>query len=162
MRIQDKIQLANSGGFVRKPVRWSELADPIPLAILEQLYQYKAEDLGIAGEGQLGRTFNKTPEETLFLVSRNGGLYLVNTEGYDYVRYVRYVGAALTEKPDIVVLEDEHRQPVEILHRNDKFYWGFVENDDGDLEYHGPFDSRKEALEAAEEYCFEAAPGCVA
>lgn len=88
-----QIMLRTLSGYVRKPSRWSEIGDPIPLQLLLDLKQYTSESLGIWKTP--AETFSKTPEEQVFLVGHDGGLYLVNREGFDYARYVRYVGAIL-------------------------------------------------------------------
>lgn len=89
----DQQKLRETFGFHRKPQNWDEVGQPIPLKLLEKLPQYDAKELGI--ESTILRSFTKEVPETLFLVARKGGLYLVNTEGADYARYVRYVGSII-------------------------------------------------------------------
>jgi len=83
-------------GFHRKPINWAEVGLPIPMELLEGLRQYTSVELGISSN--LLRDFTMTPNPTIFLVAHEGGLYLVNTEGSNYARYVRYVGTVVTEK----------------------------------------------------------------
>ena len=78
-------------GYTRKPTNWSEAGDPIPRDKLSELKLYSSDELGITY--QIANGFKFVPEDTVFLVSRLGALYLVSTEGADYVRYVRYVGS---------------------------------------------------------------------
>ena len=87
------MKLWTAGGWHRKPANWQEVGMPIPNEELEALPQYTSKELGI--ERHISAAFKIPVEHNYFLVAHEGGLYVVNTEGATYARYVRYVGTGL-------------------------------------------------------------------
>lgn len=88
---------ALSDQFVRKPASWREVdrivnpnnpafdnAGRIPLGAFPK---YEAHDL-LKNPAELLSSFISTPKATVFRMTRDGKEYLVNTEGFDYPRYV--------------------------------------------------------------------------
>ena len=76
--------------FFRKPTSFSEVTETnipavnIPVHLAQELGMFTTEELGIEG------TFDsfKIATPMVFIVSVNGKQYLINTEGYNYCRYV--------------------------------------------------------------------------
>lgn len=151
MNTEKMNQLRNSGGFTRKPIYWGEVGAAIPVEAIKKLKQYPSTELGISTH--IGATFTKTPDETLFLVNHQDGLYLVNTEGSDYARYVRYVGVSLNPPLDIVELKDEYKQKIEIIKRGDYYWWWFGDGVEfASDRINGGYKTREEAIADANAY----------
>ncbi len=83
------LQIANLK-YDRKPEAWTHVRAGVGRSQLPVLPIYEAEVLGVA-HAPLA-SFRCPVEETVFLVSVNqGDVYLVNTEGANYCRYVARV-----------------------------------------------------------------------
>lgn len=78
------------GGWHRKPTSWGVVGEPIPLSTLACCQVYSSVDLGV--HRNITSDLKRVPEDHIFLITHGEGLYLANTEGYSYLRFVRYIG----------------------------------------------------------------------
>lgn len=74
--------------YDRKPEVWSAVKCTVPAIAVhgKDLAVYNVDDLGI--RFQTLKTFAFKPTATIFLVRRDVEVFLINTDGYDYARYV--------------------------------------------------------------------------
>lgn len=65
----------------------------------------------------------------------------------------------MSKRRDVVVLNDEHRQPIKVYEYLGHWYWLFVNwPDDEEQEPNGGFNTRAEAITDAQDYCDQGAP----
>jgi len=137
--------IRNLGGWHRKATSWQEVGLPIPLELLEDLPQYTSEELGV--NYNMAADFKVPVDAGVFLLGHAGGVYLVNTEGSNYARYIRYIGGF---PKDVEITDDG--TTIEIVKVRDKFYWLFANIDLLSQDLIGPFDSRELAVQDAHEF----------
>lgn len=74
--------------WTRRPTRWSAVGTSIARSrVPPDIQIFEARDLGISVD--VHNTFRRDPIDQYFLVmTERAGMFLVNTEGYGYARYV--------------------------------------------------------------------------
>lgn len=82
-----------TSNWTRKAAKWSEVyttVSPAALPTEPPLTCYTAKSLGIERD-PLGNFVVKPEQQYFLVVRRDNSMYLVNTEGYDYARYITKV-----------------------------------------------------------------------
>ena len=75
----------------RKSTTIEEVDDTVivvPKQDAEVMGIYKAESLGLTAEDPFGDLPDRLANQMVFILEVDGVLYLINTEGYSYCRYV--------------------------------------------------------------------------
>jgi len=84
-----QLAMLRSLKYDRKPDTWSHVQATVGRSQLPILPVYQADEIG-ADRGPCAY-FRRTVDETVFLVAHRQEMFLVNTEGANYCRYVAHV-----------------------------------------------------------------------